>query len=167
MYSIGDMVVYGSTGVCRVTDITRPDFSDASDERLYYVLTPQYQNGVIYTPVDTKVFMREVITVPEIEALVSEIPTVEARGYYSSSVQLLTAYYETILKSYRCIDLAKLVLSIRAKKKELESQNRKLGQIDARFMKRAEELLFGELAVVLDLAPDAVPAWLEERISRE
>jgi CarD family transcriptional regulator len=165
MFAIGDLVVYGSTGVCQVTDITKPDFSGAPKDRLYYVLTPRYQNGVIYTPVDTKVFMREVVSGEEIESLISEIPTVDAKGYYCSSVQLLTAYYETILKSYRCIDLAKLILSIRAKKKELEAQNRKLGQIDSRFMKRAEELLCGELAVVLDVRPDAVPAWIEERLS--
>ena len=165
MYAIGDLVVYGSTGVCRVTDITRPDFATAPKDRLYYVLTPEYQNGVIYTPVDTKVFMREVISGEEIGSLISEIPTVEAKGYYCSSVQLLTAYYEAILKSYRCIDLAKLVLSIRATKKELEAQNRKLGQIDARFMKRAEDLLCGELAVVLGIGPDEVPAWFEERLS--
>ena len=165
MFAIGDLVVYGSSGVCQVTDITKPDFPGAAKDRLYYVLTPQYQNGVIYTPVDTKVFMREVISGEEVESLISEIPTVDAKGYYCSSVQLLTAYYETILKSYRCIDLARLVLSVRAKKKELEAQNRKLGQIDARFMKRAEELLCGELAVVLGIAPDDVPAWLQDRLS--
>ena len=165
MYAIGDLVVYGSTGVCQITDITKPNIPGAPKDRLYYVLTPRYQNGVIYTPVDTKVFMREVVSGEEIESLISEIPTVDAKGYYCSSVQLLTAYYETILKSYRCIDLAKLILSIRAKKKELEAQNRKLGQIDSRFMKRAEELLCGELAVVLDVRPDAVPAWIEERLS--
>ncbi len=164
MYAIGDLVVYGSTGVCRITDITKPDFPGAPKDRLYYVLTPRYQNGVIYTPVDTKVFMREIISADEIETLLSEIPTVDAKGYYCSSVQLLTAYYEAILKSYRCIDLAKLILSIRAKKNELETQNRKLGQIDARFMKRAEELLCGELAVVLDVRPNEVPAWIESRI---
>ena len=165
MYAIGDLVVYGSTGVCRVTDITKPEFPNALKDRLYYVLTPHYQNGVIYTPVDTKVFMREVISGEEVESLLSEIPTVDAKGYYCPSVQLLTAYYEAILKSYRCIDLAKLVMSIRTKKKELEAQNRKLGQIDARFMKRAEELLCGELAVVLGITPEEVPAYLDERLS--
>jgi len=165
MFAIGDLIVYGSTGVCEITDITKPDFPGAPKDRLYYTLTPRYQNGVIYTPVDTKVFMREVISGEEIESLLAEIPNIHAEGYYCSSVQLLTAYYEAILKSYRCIDLAKLVLSIRAKKNELETQNRKLGQIDARFMKRAEELLCGELAVVLGMKPEEVPDYLDKRLS--
>lgn len=166
MYAIGDLVVYGSTGVCKVTDITKPSFTGVSSDQLYYALTPYYQNGVIYTPVDTKVFMRDVISEEGIRSLIAEIPSIEAKGYYCSSVQLLTSYYESSLKSYECIDLVKLVASISAKKKELEGQNRKLGQIDARFMKRAEELLFGELAVVLNIAPEEVRPYLEERVKQ-
>lgn len=165
MYAIGDLVVYGSTGVCQVTNITTPDFAGPRKDLLYYELTPEYQNGVIYTPVDTKVFMREVISEEEIESLISEIPNADARGYYCASVQLLTAYYENILRSYRCIDLAMLVLSVRAKKKELQAQNKKLGQIDVRFMKRAEELLCGELAVVLKIPPESVPDYIRERLA--
>ena len=38
--------------------------------------------------------------------------------------------------------------------------------IDERFMRRAEELLFGELAVALEIEREDVPAYLAERLSR-
>ena len=163
MYAIGDLIVYGSTGVCRVTDITTPSFA-ADSGRLYYALEPLYQRGVIYTPVDTKVFMRTVITPEDVQKLIAQMPQVEEQGYYASSVQNLSAYYEEALKQYHCIDLVRLTKSIDRKRNELERQNRKLGQIDLRFLKKAEELLHGELAAALEMDPQDVREYLAARV---
>ena len=38
MYQIDDLIMYGSTGVCRVSDITEQVFND--EDKLYYVLEP-------------------------------------------------------------------------------------------------------------------------------
>ena len=66
MYEIDDLIMYGSTGVCKVSDITKPDFAGSDEDRLYYVLEPLYQSGVIYAPVDNeKVHMRPVISEDE------------------------------------------------------------------------------------------------------
>ncbi|MBE6036195.1 MAG: hypothetical protein E7223_01025 [Clostridiales bacterium] len=167
MFNIGDLVIYGSTGVCKVEDLTRPAFPGAPADRLYYTLAPVYQSGVIYAPVDTKAFMRAVISPEELDALLRELPTLHPEGYFNSSVQLLCAHYEQALKEYTCRDLVVLLRSIRAKKIAMEQQNRRLGQIDARYMKRAEDLLYGELAVVLQIAPGKVPAYLAAHAAEE
>jgi len=39
--------------------------------------------------------------------------------------------------------------------------------VDERFMKRAEELLFGELAAALDIPPESVPGYIEARLKSE
>ena len=54
MFQAGDLLVYGSTGVCRVLSIDRRQERVGSirQERLYYQLKPIYQGGLIYTPVD-------------------------------------------------------------------------------------------------------------------
>ena len=54
MFQPGELVVYGSTGVCRVEEVTRPNLSGADRERLYYRLKPLQQDGVIYTPVENR-----------------------------------------------------------------------------------------------------------------
>ena len=41
-------------------------------------------------------------------------------------------------------------MSIHAKRRQAESQNRRLGMVDERYLKQAEQLLFGELAAALD-----------------
>lgn len=162
MYQPGDMIIYGSTGVCRVKEITRLDFR--SGDQLYYALDPLYQDGVIYTPVDTKVFMRPVITKEEAEALIDKIPTMQAAAYHSSVLRELEEHYAGYLKSHDCGDLIELAMSIYAKKQLLTAQRRKFGAVDERFLKRAEDLLDGELAVALGVPKDQVGAYISARV---
>ena len=71
MFQAGDLLVYGSTGVCRVLSIDRRQERVGSirQERLYYQLKPIYQGGLIYTPVDNdKVSMRPIISRQEEQA---------------------------------------------------------------------------------------------------
>ena len=47
MFQIGDLILYGGTGVCQVTKITRPNIPGVDKTKLYYVLSPLYQDGSI------------------------------------------------------------------------------------------------------------------------
>ena len=40
MFKIGDYVVHGRNGVCKVVDITHIDISGADKNQLYYTLIP-------------------------------------------------------------------------------------------------------------------------------
>ncbi len=163
MYQPGDMIVYGSTGVCRVKEITKQEFKKG-EAKLFYALDPLYQDGVIYTPVDTKVFMRPVITEEEADALIDKIPTMETAAYHNSVLRELEDHYAAYLKSHECGDLIELAMSIYAKKQDLASQHRKFGAVDERFMKRAEDLLYGELAVALKIGRDQVGTYISNRV---
>jgi len=168
MFKVGDMILYGSTGVCRVTDITTRDFSGADADQLFYILIPLYQNGIISTPVNnTKIFMRPIISKDEAERLIDMIPTIRAEAYHSQILQELTEHYEKLLKTYDCTELVELTMSIYAKKQYVEQQKRKFGAVDERFMKQAEELLFGEFAAALDIPRESVPDYIAGRIGEE
>lgn len=163
MYKAGDMIIYGSTGVCRVKAITTPDF-EKDKCRQYYALEPVYQDGVIYTPVDTKVFMRPIITREAADALIDQIPDMETEAYHNSVLRELEEHYNIYLKSHDCGDLLELGRSIYMKKQEILRQHRKFGAVDERFMKRAEDLLYGELAVALEIDKCQVEAYIAERL---
>jgi CarD family transcriptional regulator len=168
MYKIGDFIHYGNTGVCKVTDIVTHELPRVDKDQLFYVLKPLHQSCIISTPVNTKkVFMRPIISKAEAERLIDMIPSIPAKAYHNHSIQLLSEHYETALKSHDCADLIKLGKSIHAKKQEVEQQNRKFGVVDERFMKRAEELLFGELAVALGIPKDKVPDYIAEKVHGE
>jgi len=166
-YQIDDMVVYGNTGVCRIVDVTVPDFIPADKEKVeYYVLAPVNQDGFIYTPVDTKVFMRPIISKEKANELIDRIPTIQAEVYHSSNMQDLKAHYEAAFTSHDCADLIELSMSIYMKKQYLEQQKKKFGQTDAKFMKKAEDLLFNELAAALGIKKDEVPGYISARIHK-
>ena len=164
MYQIDDLIMYGSIGVCRVSDITEQVFND--EDKLYYVLEPLYQSGVIYAPVDNeKVFMRPVISEEEAKSLIDDIPAIHTEIYRNSSMQQLTKYYQSVIDTHKCLDLLKLTKSIYQKKQAALAQNRHLGQIDKKFMKRAEDLLFGEFAAALHISREDVQEYIRKRLA--
>jgi len=167
MFQIGDKMVYGSTGVCIVQDITTVNLSGVDKNRLYYVLKPLYQDGIIRTPVDNeKVFKRPVISRQEAEALVDMIPTVKATAYNEKNLGLLRNHYQECLGTFNCEDLVEMTMSIYAKKQDAARQQKKFGVTDEKYLRRAEELLFGELAVALEIPREDVQAYITCRLKK-
>lgn len=135
--------------------------------REYRILRPVYMSETIYMPLfSTKIFTRPVISHEEAERLIEQIPTLSAQPVYESKVQLLSRKYETALKTGQCSEILCLAMSIYNKKTAAEEKGRKLGLVDERFMKKAEELLFGELAVALGIAKEEVPKYIKLRIEQ-
>lgn len=166
MYKMGDLILYGNSGVCRVNDIKSMDFLHDGNDQLYYVLEPLYQSCIINTPVyNDKIFKRPIISKAEAERLIDTIPSIEAEEYHSRVLRELTAHYEAAINSHKCSDLLELTMSIYSKKQTLALQNKKIGAVDGQFMKRAEDLLFGELAAALDIPREEVLNYIHERIS--
>lgn len=164
MYQIGDLVIYGNTGVCRITEIKSLEYME--NDQMYYILTPLFQNCTISTPIENrKVFMRPIITKEEAEQLIDKIPSIHAQAYHNNVLRQLTDHYESLLETHDCEALIEMTMSIYSKKRYFEEQKRKFGAIDERFMKRAEELLFGELSVALEIPREKVADYISARIS--
>ncbi len=127
MYQVGELIVYGGTGVCRVEAVETPQQRGPEAGRQYYLLKPLYQDGTIRIPVDSKVFMRPVISRQEAEALIDAIPGMHAEACHE----------------------------------------RNFTQLAARFMKRAETLLYGELSVALGIPFEEVQPYISSRIASQ
>lgn len=165
MYQIGDLILYANMGVCEVVDILPQKLPGETQEQLYYTLSPLYQECVIRTPVNNqKVFMRPVISKDEAEKLIAMIPQIQAEPYHMKKAGQLADHYAQSLNTHDCVDLIELTMSLYAKKQEAEEQKKKFSVIDERYMKRAEELLFGELAVALEIPKDDVPAYIAGKV---
>ena len=80
MFSIGEYVVYGVEGVCRVEEAGKLKVAGLDKNRAYYRLRPYYHDGTIYTPVDGKAVMRPVLTREELERLLPRLPELEPLG---------------------------------------------------------------------------------------
>ncbi len=167
MFGVDEIVVYGSTGVCRIVDIGTPQFHGVDKSQSYYTLKPVFGDGVIYCPVDnTRVFIRPVISREQAEKLIDAIPSIHAQAYHNRSTQLLTEHYSGVINTHECADLIELIMSIYHKKQTLAGQKRRLGQVDERFMKRAQNLLYGEFAVALGIAKEEVEQYIASRMEQ-
>ncbi len=164
MFQTGDLIVYGGMGVCRILNVSVPDFLREGEEKEYYTMEPLNRQGTIFIPVDTSVFMRPVISRKEAEDLIDAIPTFRAKAYHSHVLQELNQHYADAISSHDISDLVKLLMSIHVKRKEREKQNMKMGAVDENYMRRAESLLYGELSIALEIPESDVPGYIAKRV---
>lgn len=160
MYQVGAWIVYG--GARRV-----PGGRCGTPRERAAVLPAgtAVSNLQNFTPVDNpKVIMRPLVSRREAEALIDRIPDLQPEAYYNKVLRELTEHYDTILKTYDCEALLKLTMSIYAKKQEAQGHKRRLGAVDESFLRRAEELLFSELAAALGLERDQVQPYIAARV---
>ena len=52
MIEKGDLVLYGTHGICDVTDVTTVDIPGIDKDRIYYILNARSNNCKIYVAVD-------------------------------------------------------------------------------------------------------------------
>jgi CarD family transcriptional regulator len=165
MYQNGDLIIYGSSGVCEVQDIITLNLPDGEGEKLHYKLKPLYETYTISTPVDNdKVLMRPVISRREAERLIEIMPTMQVEAYDCESMGDLTRHYEALIRTYDGEELIRLTMSIFNKNQSRIGQKLKPDAIEKRYMKRAEDLLFGECAVALGIPREEVPGYIESKI---
>lgn len=167
VFKIGEFVVYGHSGVCRVASIDYPELSfHVGDKKLYYKLEPVCSTEVIYTPVDTKVQMRPVISCEQARQLLDRV---REDGMSPADVRSnMQDEYDALLKNQECTDLLWIIKSIQYKKRDSHQSGKKLTATEQKTLKQAEELLSSELAVVLDkdleatklIIDDVVTEWL-------
>lgn len=149
MFQPGEVIIYSGHGVCRVKEVGHPSIPGANPDKLYYKLAPVYEAGDIYIPVDSRIFMRPIITKEEAEDLICRLSEIREKSYAITNSNTTQArnFYESILETHDCAMLFGLLKGFRAKAK----RGRRLGQVDTSYRKRVEVLLYGELAAALDI----------------
>lgn len=167
MFQLNELVIYGNIGVCKIVEIGTPDFAMADNEKLYYYLEPLYQKGVLYAPVDSNVAIRAIISEEEANSLLEYVVEAKIEPIKQKSMQQVTKYYQEIIDSHDCYKLVELTKRFNEKRITNIRDNKKLGQIDKKFIKKSEELLFGEMAVALGLEKDEVAELVYKKMNEE
>ena len=153
MFQPGDLVVYGSSGVCRVIQVGTLEGKPADPSREYYTLQPMFEAERIYTPVDSGVFMRPAMTKEQARDLIRQIPFIQEDLCTERNPTNLRIHYEASLQSH--------------KYRETVRKGRKMGQVDQRYRKKAEGLLHGELSIALGIPLDQVEGYIQQNMQEE
>ncbi|MGL4772330.1 MAG: CarD family transcriptional regulator [Clostridium sp.] len=163
MFKVDDYVMYGNTGVCKVTGITQEKFSNQLKE--YYVLTPVYNNKVtIKIPVDNpKISIREVLTEKEITNLLINARTAEAEWIENDRVR--SEHFKSVIKGGKCEDLIQIVRAIYLNNAQTKAEGKKAYKIDAEITKEAERLINEEFSTVLNISQEDVTNYIINRIN--
>ena len=163
MFEIGDKIIYGENGVCIVDKIAPLEMSGASRDKLYYHLTPFVGSGTYFTPVDSAAFMRPVMNRDEAEALIASIPDIEPAICRDSRFNHVEAFYKELFKQHTNEALVALIKGLRVR---MGDRKNKSSRAEAT-MKRAKDILHGELAVALEIEFDEVEEYITRRIEAE
>lgn len=166
MFEKGDYIIYGGTGVCRVEEISVPEhLSSLGLNKLYYRLSPVFGSETIYTPVDTSVFMRPIITKVQAEELIDKIPEINSPGFEGRDRKETVENYKLSIGTHECEDLVKLIKAVYSKTRNLVNCGKKPGQTDTQYLKQAETLLHSELSVALGIPLAEVPGYIASKVS--
>lgn len=166
MFEKGEYVVVGNKGVCSIENVTTLDISGVDKEREYYILKPVYMPGsTVYVPVDTAVeSMRRVLTREEATKLIGAIPEIPLISI--SNDKLLEQEYRGCMKTNCCEEWIKIIKTIYLRKQKRLEAGRKVTAVDAKYFRIAEDNLYGELAVALDIPRAEVETFITDEIDK-
>ncbi len=165
MFKVGSYVVYGKEGVCRVESICASPVGDESDDKQYYMLVPVYHDGTIYTPVESNVRIRAIVTEVEAKALIAGIKDTALDTFHNSNPRLTYQHYQELMTDHTSENLVFIIKSVYHKRNTLPPK-KKLGQIDEKYCRLAEDMLYGELAITLKMTKDEVKVLFEEAVMK-
>lgn len=164
MFEIGEYIVHGRNGVCKVEDITHIEMSGADKDKLYYVLLPMKSEGSkIFFPVDSdRIVMRSIVTKDEAENIVSNIKDIEPM-WIDNEKQREIRYKEAI-SSCDCTQLIGIIKTLYERNKERMEQGKRATYVDDRYLKEAKENLHEEFSIALGIEKDEVERYIAEHI---
>ena len=164
MFEVGDYIIYGSNGVCRITDIGPIKVPGIPSDRLYYTMVPCYiRDSEIHTPVDNeKVVMRRVMSKDEAEDFITSISDIDELQIIEEKRRELE-YKQAVLTCDPDV-LVGLIKTIQARMDERTAEGKKVTSSDAKYFRLAEDSLYGELAISLDMEKDEVRDYVKERV---
>lgn len=164
-YTVGASVLYGRMGVCRVEDICAPPFRQENDRR-YYRLRAVFSSSseCIYLPVDAKAPLRPLIDQERASDCLRQFPGLQAPECGARKPAEAAAHYQEALSSCEIMDCLMLLKEIHHKQKTLAERNKRLSQVDVRYLKIAERLACEELAAALDDQPETIRERLYESL---
>ena len=164
MFAINDVISYSVHGVCRISEIAEKNFTGTP--KTYYVLRPVGDEaGTLYVPVDSEELvpkMHRVLSSQEIQEMIRSMPEKEAL-WIENDNERKDVYKEIIAKGDR-MELIRLIKAIYLHQKEQKAKGKKLYEMDARFMKTAEKMLYEEFAHTLHIAPDQVLPFILKQL---
>ena len=151
MYQVGDRVVYGIHGVCRV--IAHEKQMIDRKPVVYLVLEPvDYEGSRYLLPVHNEVAMaklRELMSLEELQMLLLEKTD---SGDWVPEENRRKQYYRDLLSGNDPRRILAVIRGVLNHRQMLQESGKKVHQCDENFLHDAQRLIAGEIAAVMDIS---------------
>jgi len=166
-FKVNDYVMYGGSGVCVVEGIGVPDISGIDNTKQYYFLKPLYtQDSTIFSPVgNSRVVMRKLITKEKALELIAQIPDIET--IWDDNEKVREEKYLEALHAYSCYEWIRIIKTLYLKMEERVQHKKNAGEKDSRFLRMAEDMLYGELAIPLGMPREEVGPFIAAKVAAQ
>lgn len=164
MFGIGECIVYGINGICRVADIC-PSPYDKTDTRQYYLLIPvnNPSHSSIYIPVDNdRVPMRRLMTKEDIDALICRIPHIDLLSVPVEKQR--REIYRTVIGSLEPEGFVQIIKTVKQRRADLTAARKHFPITDLEYGRLAKHLLCSECAHVLGLSEEEADRYIAQRL---
>lgn len=161
MYQVGDVVLYGSEGVCKISGIEEKKIVDRTVS--CYMLQPvNDKNSLFFIPTDSQAAQNKLRHIVGAEELDTILRSAKPAAWIESDRDRREAYRTAIGCADRAA-LASLMKAVCLQRAQLSLMGKKLHKIDEYFLLEAEKLLYGELSTMFHIKKeDVIPYILGE-----
>ena len=164
MFQVGEHIVYGINGICRVAEVG-PSPYDKEDTRTFYLLIPvnNPMSSTIYTPVDNeRVPMRRLMTREEIDALIAAMPEIETLTVPVEKQR--REIYRAEIGGLDPQGYVKVIKTVQRRRAELTAAHKHFPVTDLEYGRLAKHLLCSECGHVLGMSEEDADAYIAARI---
>lgn len=164
MFQKDEYIIYGTTGVCKVLDVTPVDMDGAAKDSLFYILQP-YLNKTsrIFVAVDNqKTIMRRILSKEEVNELITEITEIEE--LWIESDKMREQCYKDCIRSCDSREWIRIIKTLYRRRQQRTAKGKKITATDEKYLRLAEDNLYTEFSIPLQIPKDEMEAYITEQI---
>ena len=167
MFEKNQLIMCGGHGVCRVVNVTGNPFDRFDKVRKFYVLEPVFEKAsTVYMPVDNeKVVMRRIMNRNEAEELIDNMTEIETVRIKEEKGR--EQMYKDAISTYDCQSLVQIIKTLYMRRQNRIKEGKKALSSDEQYLRKAEALLYSEMAVALDIPKEEVQGYISDAVNKK
>ena len=161
-FVIGELVSYGTNGICTIEKIEMMSMVSDEPEMPYYVLKPEGNSAsTVYVPLHNEKLvsrMRKLLTAEEINQMLEA--TTREHIDWNNDRRYRNDSFHRILSNGVSKEMLMMIQCIEKRKEELINEGKKLPATDTTTLKQAEKLVSEEFSRVLGLDINQIESYV-------
>ena len=159
MFSVGQTVLYGANGVCRIEEITTRRVGSFDME--YYVLKPVSSDcSAVFVPTHNETLVSRIRYVTSADDIRAILADKTGRMEWIDNKVERSEYFRSVISGEDCRELVAMIRLLHERAAAVSAQGKRLHISDERFLREAEKMAGDEISVSLGVTRDEAVAMI-------